>query len=258
MKQFSASIHSIKPLGKTYYKLSFAWPQDLRVPWPGQFVTIRAEERISPFLRRPFALSAFDLEKRLASIIFEVRGPATTILSQRHPGDVIDVLGPRGFPFQVDKDRQTPLLVAGGIGTGPMVFAANWLVGKGYEPTLVLGFRSQDWVPQVSLLPEVNLVITTDDGSEGIKGNPIEYLEKERLADKPSPFLWSCGPHGLLAAAHAYALAHNIPDHASVEQIMACGVGACAGCTIDVTDEREVVRVCTEGPVFRGEVIRWT
>jgi dihydroorotate dehydrogenase electron transfer subunit len=139
-----------------------------------------------------------------------------------------------------------------------MVFAANWLVAKGYKPVLVLGFRSKDWVPKVALSPDVQLVITTEDGSEGYRGNPIEYLKEEQWAQKTAPFLWSCGPHGLLAAAHDYALSENIPDHVAVEQIMACGVGACAGCTIEVTDQREVVRVCTEGPVFRGEVIRWT
>jgi len=258
MKQFQSTVHQIKALAQTYYQIDFSWPEDLRVPWPGQFITLRVQNRIAPFLRRPFALSDYDRETRIASMIFQVRGPATELLSGLHRGDPLDVLGPRGFPFQLDKKGKTPLLIGGGIGTGPMVFAANWLVEKGYEPYLILGFRHKGFVPRISLHPQVNLVFTTDDGSKGWKGNPIDYLDQEKLGEKPDPFLWVCGPHGLLHRAHQWSVEKNIPDQVLVEQIMACGVGACAGCTIDVKDERKVVRVCTEGPVFPGEVLQWT
>lgn len=234
-----------------------SWPEDVRVPFPGQVVSLNVDRAITPFLRRPFALASFQRETRVASIIYHVRGPATEKMSRKRPGEVIDTLGPRGFYFQIGKERR-PVLIGGGIGTGPMVFAANWLASKGYEPRLVLGYRHKTLFPRLNLAPLVRLTVCTDDGTLGFHGTTVDFLSSLPPADLEDSFVWACGPNPMLKAVHFWASPRGLPCKVSLEEVMACGVGACVGCTVATTDERRVVRVCTEGPVFPSEVIKWT
>lgn len=257
MKQFDAEILENRELAEDYFEMFLSWPEDVRVPFPGQVVSLNVERAITPFLRRPFALASFRRETRVASIIYHVRGPATERMAQKRPGEVIDTLGPRGFYFQVAKERR-PLLVGGGVGTGPMVFAANWLAAKGYEPRLILGYRTASLFPKLSLAPLVSLQVCTDDGTQGFRGTTVDYLRSLGEDDLDDAFVWACGPNAMLKAVHFWAHPLGIPCKVSLEEVMACGVGACVGCTVATTDERKMVRVCTEGPVFSSEVIQWT
>jgi len=257
MKQFDAEILENRELAEDYFEMFLSWPEDVRVPFPGQIVSLNVDRAITPFLRRPFALASFQREQRIASIIYHVRGPATERMAQKRPGEVIDTLGPRGFYFQVGKERN-PLLVGGGIGTGPIVFAANWLAAKGYEPRLILGYRSASLFPKLDLNPLVRLNVCTDDGTLGFHGTTVAFLESLTPADRDDAFVWACGPNPMLKAVHLWAHPQGIPCKVSLEEVMACGVGACVGCTVEVNDDRKVVRVCTEGPVFASEVIAWT
>jgi len=257
MKQFDAEILENRELAQDYFELFFSWPDGVRVPFPGQVVSFNVDKAISPFLRRPFALASFQRETRVASVIYHVRGPATQRMAAKKPGEFIDSLGPRGFYFQVGKERR-PLLVGGGIGTGPMVFAANWLAAKGYEPRLVLGYRSKSFFPKLDLGLLVRLTVCTDDGTLGFKGTTVDFLKSLSAPEREDAFVWACGPQAMLRAVHFWASPLAIPCKVSLEEVMACGVGACVGCTVETTDERKMVRVCTEGPVFSSGVIRWT
>lgn len=257
MKQFDAEILENRELAEDYFELVFTWPEDVRVPFPGQIVSFNVDRAITPFLRRPFALASFRRDTRVASVIYHVRGPATERMVLKRPGDVIDTLGPRGFYFQIGKERN-PLLVGGGIGTGPVVFAANWLALKGYEPQLILGYRHEGLVPKLELAPLVRQTICTDDGTVGFHGTTVDFLKTLPSSDLDDAFVWACGPNVMLKAVHQWAHPLGIPCKVSLEEVMACGVGACVGCTVETTDERKMVRVCTEGPVFPSEVIRWT
>jgi len=257
MKQFDAEILENRELAEDYFEMFLSWPDGVRVPFPGQVVSFRVDRSITPFLRRPFALASFQRETRVASVIYHVRGPATIRMSEKRKGDVIDTLGPRGFYFQLGKERNA-LLVGGGVGTGPMVFAANWLAAKGFTPRLILGYRHGGLVPQLDLLPLVRLSICTDDGSHGFRGTTVNFLESLSPDEIDDAFVWACGPNPMLKAAHFWAHPQGIPCKVSLEEVMACGVGACVGCTVETTDDRKTARVCTEGPVFASEVIRWT
>jgi len=257
MKQFDAEILENRELAEDYFEMVLSWPEDVRVPFPGQIVSFNVDRAITPFLRRPFALASFQREKRIASVIYHVRGPATEKMAQMRPGEVIDTLGPRGFYFQVGRERR-PLLVGGGVGTGPMAFAANWLASKGYEPRLILGYRHKALFPKLELAPLVQLTVCTDDGTLGFHGTTVDFLRSLPETDRDDAFVWACGPNVMLKAVHQWAQPLGIPCKVSLEEVMACGVGACVGCTVATTDERKVVRVCTEGPVFSSEVIAWT
>lgn len=257
MKQFDAEILENRELAEDYFEMFLSWPEDVRVPFPGQIVSLNVDRGITPFLRRPFALASFRRDTRVASIIYHVRGPATEKMAQKRPGEVIDTLGPRGFYFQVGRERN-PVLVGGGVGTGPMVFAANWLASKGYEPRLVLGYRTADLFPKLDLAPLVRLTVCTDDGTMGFRGTTVDFLKTLSPQDLDDAFVWACGPNAMLRSVHFWAHPLGIPCKVSLEEVMACGVGACVGCTVATTDERKMVRVCTEGPVFSSEVIQWT
>lgn len=257
MKQFDAEILENRELAEGYFEMFLAWPGDVRVPFPGQVVTFNVDRSITPFLRRPFALASFQRDPRVASVIYQVRGLATERMALKRPGQVIDTLGPRGFYFQLGV-RRNPILVGGGVGTGPMVFAANWLADKGFLPRLVLGYRHRELVPQLKLSPLVRLSVCTEDGSHGFQGTTLDFLNTLLPADLDDGFVWACGPNAMLKALHYWSAAQGLPCKVSLEEIMACGVGACVGCTVETLDDRKVVRVCTEGPVFSSEVIRWT
>lgn len=257
MKQFDAEILENRELAEDYFEMFLSWPENVRVPFPGQIVSLNVDRNITPFLRRPFALASFNRSTRVASIIYHVRGPATERMREKKPGEIIDTLGPRGFYFQVGRERN-PILVGGGVGTGPMVFAANWLAAKGYEPRLVLGYRSESLFPKLELNPGVKLDVCTDDGTLGFHGNTVAFLGSLPPEALDDAFVWACGPNVMLKALHFWCQPRSIPCKVSMEEVMACGVGACVGCTVETTDERKMVRVCTEGPVFSSEVIKWT
>ena len=257
MTQFDAEILENRELAEDYFEMFLSWPENVRVPFPGQVVSFNVERYITPFLRRPFALASFQRETRVASVIYQVRGPATVHMAAKRIGEVIDTLGPRGFYFQLGRQRN-PVLVGGGVGTGPMVFAANWLSAKGFSPRLVLGYRHRDLVPRLELSPLVRLSVCTDDGSRGFAGTTVGYLEQLPSGEFDDAFVWACGPNPMLKAVHYWSRSRGLPCKVSLEEIMACGVGACMGCTVETTDERKMVRVCTEGPVFDSETVRWT
>jgi dihydroorotate dehydrogenase electron transfer subunit len=263
MKHFSSVIASNAPVSDSLRELTFEWNADAAgVPGPGQFCTFRVTPYSAPLLRRPFAFSAFDRQKGLASIMYKRRGPATEILSAQSKGDSLDVIGPLGtgfgampgFPFG------SLLCIAGGTGFGPMLFLARAVFESGGKVLLVLGCRTKSQLPVLASLDALRPVITTDDGSEGRMGTPIEYLASMTEDEYRGATVCACGPAPLLAGCHDWSRARGLACYVSLEQIMACGVGACMGCAVKVKDPsgNAYVRACTEGPVFTSERILWT
>lgn len=261
MKQFISSIIDINQIADGYIKLDFHWNGD-KVPLAGQFVTFKIGESTSPLLRRPFALSSFETTSGKASIIFQIVGQATKLLSQKKSGDSLDILGPLGNSFSttvtnLDNDRKKHIVIAGGIGTGPMLYLSEELKNKEKNPILIIGCRSKSLVPFDALNDSIETIICTDDGSYGFTGTVIEYMRSNTEFDKDS-VIYSCGPEPMLKACQQYANDMGMSSYVSLEQMMACGVGACMGCTCEIKGEQKYARVCKDGPVFPGGVIKWT
>jgi len=252
MKHFNTQVTRQNKISPDYYELTFSWNET--VPEAGQFFTLNCWEESDPLLRRPFAFSGFSSKKKEASMIYQLRGKGTRRISNLKEGDSLDLLGPLGTPFPAPEGKH-PVLIGGGIGTGPMVFLANSLAQKGLEPLLVLGFRSKPFIPELNLHSSVELVISTDDGSSGFQGNVVDYLSQRKNTAEQC---YCCGPHPMLKSCHFWALDQNIPCYVSMEEIMACGIGACQGCAVEVTLPQKFVRVCKEGPVFDSRIIKWT
>lgn len=260
MKNFKTKILSQSSVARGYMEMTFSWPEDCETPSAGQFLTIRVQDQPLPLLRRPFALSAFNEAEHSASIIYQVRGKGTEILCSLREGDPLDILSPLGNSFSRAGEGSVPLLVAGGIGLGPILYHARELDKAGLKPLLVFGCRDKTLIPDLPPLKNGRIQFCTDDGSHGFKGSSVDYLNSLDPEDLGNAVLYSCGPTGMLKACHDFALSKDIPCETAMEEMMACGVGACMGCVVELAEgqEKKYARVCKEGPVFQSRIIKWT
>ena len=254
MKQYTARILSNKQVAASMFVIDLQC--DIDPAKPGQFITVRVASSVVPLLRRPFALSRIDRERRSVSFIYQVRGAGTELLSTYGCGVEVDIIGPLGKPFPLPAREHFSLLVAGGIGLGPVLFLEEMLRGKGYESALVFGCRSTSYIPG-SLFESRSVTVCTDDGSSGFSGNVVTYLESIADGLPETTRIYCCGPEPMLKGCHDFALRYNFPCHVSVEQVMACGVGACMGCAVRLADGTSYARACREGPVFDSKDLAW-
>lgn len=261
MQRLSATVVSNELFAEECFQLSLKLPIGHQPPIPGQFLTMRVGEGIAPLLRRPFAYASCEPEAGTVSIIYERRGSATDMLTMYRESDSIDILGPLGNSFPAPDDSRRPILVAGGIGIGPMIFFHEALKKQGKEPILILGARTVSRIP-LTLLPK-GTIICTDDGSMGFRGTVLAALKTEIGFSAKESELYLCGPHGMMKAVSLWvreltSQGHSLPCWASMEQTMGCAVGACMGCVVKVHHAKEYARVCVEGPIFDVESIDWT
>ena len=257
MKNFKSQIISQNAIAEGYRELEFTWPSDCETPRPGQFLTIRIQDSAIPLLRRPFALSAF--KEGSASIIYQIRGKGTQRLATLPEGSAIDVLSPLGNGFSMPDQEKNLLLVAGGIGLGPILYLARELDRSGYAPLLVFGCRNKSFIPELPSLKNGRIQFCTDDGSAGFKGTSVDYLKSLDNDRKTASRLYACGPLLMLKACHDFAVSMDMPCETAMEEMMACGVGACMGCAVELTDPvKKYARVCKDGPVFQSRDLKWT
>lgn len=226
-------------------------------PRPGQFCAVLPPRFPSPLLRRPLAYSG--AESTAFSFIYAVLGEATRDLAELQRGDEIDWIGPLGSPFPPPPGGKRPVLAAGGIGLGPILFLADHLADAGEEPLLILGARDKGHIPDIHTHPKVELRLCTDDGSAGIHGTVIDGITPDDLSGTA---FYCCGPHPMMAAVHRLCEEHGCPCWVSMEEVMACGVGACQGCAVPVIPPDGLEgpayrRACLEGPVFSSRDIAW-
>ncbi|MBQ5562842.1 MAG: dihydroorotate dehydrogenase electron transfer subunit [Clostridia bacterium] len=237
-----------KQLTNTIYDLRLKNKSLAEITKPGQFVQILVPSKT---LRRP--ISVCDVENDTIRLVFEIRGEGTQILSETKVGEFINIIAPLGKGFDIDPDKKT-IFIGGGIGVPPMLYSAKQC---GKNATVINGFRNQKAV----ILEEDfksfagNVIITTDDGSYGIHGFVTQPLQEYI---KNADMVCACGPMPMLKNISKIAKENNIPCQISLEQRMACGVGACLGCAVAVLDEngsQTYKHVCKDGPVFNSEEV---
>jgi len=258
MQNLEVTIKRNSEMADNYCLLEFSLPDHAEQALAGQFLTLRIGDHISPLLRRPFAYASYSRSSNCASILYERRGRSTHMLSGMRPGDTIDLIGPLGKPFPLPHDGTQPVLIAGGIGIGPMLFLYHSICQTGIIPRMIIGARSQSKIP-MDLLPE-QAIICTDDGSSGIKGTVINGLAQlsGSIGDTTLE-MFACGPNAMMKAVHLWSQQQQtVPRlYVSMEQTMACAVGACMGCVMRVNHEKQYARVCIDGPVFDSTLIAW-
>jgi len=243
-----ALITALKEIASGIFQLTFRSSSISCTALPGQFVNISAEESAVPLLRRPFSIYSIDGDN--VSIIFNVVGIGTKMLSQRKTGDTVDVLGPLGkgvFPFD-DEKFETALFVAGGLGVAALPFL-NSRLGNLKKVVTFLGARTSSQIVRQGL---DNVHVATDDGSEGFQGTVVDLL-KNYMAENAvvHPRVYSCGPTPMLRDLANYCVEEDIACYAALECEMACGIGLCQGCPVETENgENKYKLVCKDGPVF--------
>jgi dihydroorotate dehydrogenase electron transfer subunit len=256
IRQLTVPIHSNEAVSDDFFEMRFGWEGDVLPPRPGQFLTVRVGDGTAPLLRRPFAFSSFDDDSRTAAMIYQRRGPGTQAMTGMTAGDTLDLIAPLGNWFPAASGDGESLLVAGGVGLGPILFLATTLARSGRPFRFVFGARSGSLLPSRTVFGDIPVTICTDDGTEGFAGNTVDYLRT--LETSRTATLYACGPTPMLKGCHEFSRNRGIPCWTSMEQTMACGVGACMGCAVKTTTGTEYARVCKDGPIFNSEDIAWT
>jgi dihydroorotate dehydrogenase electron transfer subunit len=193
--------------------------------------------------------------------VFAVVGPGTQWLAERRTRDSLDVAGPLGRPFPLPRDPVNALLVGGGYGSAPLFPLADKLRGRGCTVDFLLGAASADRVFGALTARRTgrSAVITSEDGSMGARGLVTDMLSQV-IHETRADVIYPCGPMGMLRQVSTVASRYDIPVQVLVEESMACGIGVCMTCVLPVVGADGVtrmVRSCVDGPVFRGDQVRW-
>ncbi|HIY41905.1 MAG TPA: dihydroorotate dehydrogenase electron transfer subunit [Candidatus Nocardiopsis merdipullorum] len=246
-----------------YYAITVVAPGIAERFRAGQFVSVAVGgEHPSTVLRRPFAVHDVKPDHGgTVEFLFSVRGTGTTWLSERRSQDLLDVVGPLGRPFPLPRDPVNCVLVGGGSGCAPLFPLAQSLRRRGCRVDFVLGAASADRVFSAITARRVaeTATFTTDDGSFGVRGRVTDVLGRI-IEDCRSDAVYACGPMPMLRSVTTVSIAHGLPVQVSVEETMACGTGICMTCVVPVVGEdgiTRMVRSCVDGPIFRGEQVRF-
>jgi len=254
IRQSICRVVSVQEVAENIHVLAFQSEAIARTVRPGQFLNVRVAETTDPLLRRPF--SVYRTVGERVEIIFNVVGRGTAALRMKRPGESVDVLGPLGVPFGIDDpDFSTAILVAGGLGVAPLPIATVALKAAGKTVQTFLGARTARSVVSAHL---DNVRFATDDGTTGFHGTVVDLLRDALGKQSPSsPKIFGCGPTPMLRALADLAVEANICCEISLEGPMACGIGICQGCPVEMTaGEKKYSLMCTDGPVFDVRTIK--
>ena len=220
---------------------------------PGQFVEVRVDGSPRTFLRRPISINFVDREKNELWLLVATVGDGTRRLAELKAGEVLNCVLPLGNGFTPAQAQEKVLLIGGGVGVAPLLYMGAEMRRAGVEPTFLLGARTAQDLLMTDIFKRYGRVyVTTEDGSEGEKGFVTNHsiLEQERF-DRIS----TCGPTPMMKAVARLAREKGIDCEVSLENLMACGLGACLCCVEKTVDGN--LCVCKDGPVFNVERLMW-
>jgi dihydroorotate dehydrogenase electron transfer subunit len=265
----AADVTANRRLSADYNVLALAAPAIAAAAAPGQFVMVKLGASHDPLLRRPFSvfevLLGDDGSPIGITLLNKRIGPSTTLIYDARPGQVAACLGPLGRPFTVVDPPAEAWMVAGGVGLAPFAALAQALHARGVACTLFYGARRADELFYLDFFRalDVELVLTTEDGSTGERGRVVAPLDRRlsaHAAGGAPVMIYACGPEGMLAATAKTAARFGRPCQVSVERIMGCGLGGCYSCVVPMRDDDGAfhhVRSCLAGPVLAADRIRW-
>ncbi len=232
---------------------------------PGHFVALAVGgPDTSMLLRRSFSVyraRPSDAYGGTLEIVVAVHGRGTAWLAERRPHDVVDLVGPLGRPFALPREPVGCVLVGGGYGSAPLFALAEGLRARDCTPHLVLGAATAGrlFAPPEARRVADSVTVTTEDGSAGVRGLVTDVLP-DLVERTGADVLYACGPMGMLAAVARVAAEAGAHSQCAVEEAMACGIGVCMTCVLPVVGDdgrTRMTRACLEGPVFRGDRVRW-
>ena len=281
-RQVRARITRHVDHGAGHRWLDLEMPAGFARPAAGQFVQLLIEPPSPVLLARPMSVAGVVTRRgrHTVGFLYAPVGAGTRALTALRTGDTVEVLGPlgRGYPLE---QPGTPVLVAGGRGVAPLLFAADELARDGRRPEFVFGARTRELLIGLAAARERlqriggRLHVTTDDGSRGTRGTVLDVLAALAPRLGTPLVVHACGPHGMLKAVAEWALAHGHAAHLAMESVMACGTGVCRGCPMprsaaaaerfrreradapSLYGNAEYAMCCTEGPVFAADELDW-
>lgn len=259
-QQITSTITSITRVG-AYWHMVLRAPSIADAVVPGHFVAVAVGgDNSSMLLRRAFSIHNATPGESI-EVIFAEHGAGTEWLAKQQAGAEIDIIAPLGTPFILPRTAVPCVLVAGGYGSAPMGMLARALKNMGCHVEVILGAATGERLYGVLDLKRDadNVTVTTDDGSSGIRGRVTDVLP-EVIGQSGAQAVYACGPMPMLRAVANLSTEHSVFSQCAVEEAMACGIGVCMTCVLPVIGEdgqTRMVRSCVEGPVFRGDRVRW-
>ena len=246
-------VKSVEKVGGRYSLLKLTHEQPLPEMVPGQFVEARVDNSPSTFLRRPISINFVDRDANELWLLVAAIGEGTRHITTLKPGDTLNCVLPLGNGFTMPKSSSDRvLLVGGGVGVAPLLYMGAEMKRNGIEPTFLLGARSAADLLEIDLFRRYGRVcITTEDASEGEKG----FVTNHSVLGEKFDMIATCGPKPMMVAVARYAYKAGVACEASLENMMACGLGACL-CCVEKTTEGNLC-VCKEGPVLNIKKLLW-
>lgn len=241
-------------VGKQFVLLRLTDSEPLPEMLPGQFVEVRVDNTPSVLLRRPISIHYYNKENNELGLLVQLIGDGTRWMATLKAGDTLNVVLPLGNGFTLPTSTdESPLLVGGGVGVAPLLYLGMKLKEMSVTPTFLLGSRTENELMQIDEFKKYGPVyITTENGAVGEKGYVTQHSV---LANNKFSQVYTCGPKPMMMAVARWAKSANVPCEVSLENKMACGVGACL-CCVEDTKEGNVC-VCKEGPVFSIDKLSW-
>lgn len=265
----TATVLANLALNSEHCLMELAVPQKAQKALPGQFYMLGAGQGYDPLLKRAFSL--FRHTSDGFQILYRIQGKGTALMRDMKAGTNVEILGPLGRPYPEPAKKQTPLIIAGGVGIASVFSLVEKYPNQAY---LLYGARSKENLFFVAELRNASkdLILSTDDGSLGKKGTVLDSLHD--LASSPAALLnerliiYACGPEQMLREVSHFGTTHNIQTYVSLESHMACGVGACLSCAVEAKGRKRkqkgqengltvYKKVCTDGPVFDAGELIW-
>ena len=280
IKSVSGTVLSIAHLAAEQHVIRIECPEIVDSALPGNFVHLRCDRELA--MRRPMSIMRASKNQGWFDMLFKTVGVGTDLLSQQSVGDEISVLGPIGVPFKLKDYRKRPLLIGGGVGIPPMIYLAEHIKDQttSSQPIVLMGsevpfpfqtrpsqIMSAQCPPEVlacmPLLEDWKVLsrLATNQGYSGCFNGFVTDLAKYILNMNRSSLdefeIFACGPTPMLEAVKALADEFSLPCQISLEEHMACAVGGCAGCAVEIQEGQNIAmkRVCVDGPVFEAETV---
>ena len=259
--QVSGELVTTRRVG-AYQQMTFVAAGVAELALPGQFVALAVGgDTSATLLRRCFSIHEVSSSGGTVDLVVAAHGPGTRWLTELRTGDAVDMIGPLGRPFPLPTEPAPCVLVGGGYGSAPLFWLAADLRARGCRVEMVLGAATEDRLFGVAEAHRAadGVTITTDDGSLGTRGWVSDVLP-DVLRRTGASLVYGCGPMAMLHSITQVAEAGGARAHVAVEESMACGVGVCMTCVMPVVGDdgqTRMVRSCVEGPIFRGDRVRW-
>ncbi len=245
-----------KTINKQHFLLILKAEDDLPEMFPGQFAEVLVEGNQHAFLRRPLSIHNADYKENTIEFLVQIVGEGTKSLSELKQGDSLNTIFPLGNHYSLPSNREKrALLVGGGCGVAPLLFLARYLKENQIQiTTLIGGKRKRDILEKERYLEFGEVMVSTEDGSDGSRGFVTDHpLFLEGISD--FSMIYTCGPEPMMKALVNIAKEKNLDCEVSLENAMACGIGACLCCVVET--HKGNVCACSDGPVFNMNMLTW-